>query len=263
MKSRLTGKLRATTAICGALALGLSLSASQAIAAGDEKIEQNMNTGSDATAIDTRADVETTGSINTTDHADASSEAQALIDEAVTTANQMKRDEGFSEVLDRAKGVYIVPDYGKGAAVIGGEGGAGVVLVKQDGEWSDPAFYNFGGVSLGAQAGGEAGAMAFVLMSDDAVNAFKSGNKITLDADAGFTIVNWSGDAEASWGKADVVTWSDTEGLFGGASVGVTDINWDDDSNEALYGAGTDLTAILDGKAETDNAEALKEALPG
>ncbi len=55
--------------------------------------------------------------------------------------------------------------------------------------------------------------MAFILMSDDAVNAFKSGNKITLDADAGFTIVNWSADAEASWGKADVVTWSDTEGL--------------------------------------------------
>ncbi|MEQ9528777.1 MAG: lipid-binding SYLF domain-containing protein, partial [Parvibaculaceae bacterium] len=147
--------------------------------------------------------------------------------------------------------------------IVGGEGGAGVVLVKQDGEWSDPAFYNFGGVSLGAQAGGEAGAMAFILMSDDAVNAFKSGNKITLDADAGFTIVNWSADAEASWGKADVVTWSDTEGLFGGASVGVTDINWDDDSNKSLYGANADMAAVINGEADTDDADELKAALPG
>lgn len=254
MKSRLTRKLGATTAISGALALGLSLGATQAMAAGNEKTDQNLG------QADTM-DVETTGSIAASSDADVSEE-QDLINEAVSVVGQMKRDEGFEDVLQKAKGVYIVPDYGKGAAVVGGEGGAGLVLVKQDGEWSNPAFYNFGGVSLGAQAGGEAGAMAFILMTDDAVNAFKSGNKITLDADAGFTVVNWSGDAEASWGKADVVTWSDTEGLFGGASVGVTDINWDDDGNKALYGEGADLSTVLQGKAETHEADKLKEALP-
>lgn len=254
MKIRVTSKLRATTAISTALALGLSLGATQAMAAGNEKTDQNLD-------AENRVDVETTGSVAAADEAQVPEE-QALIDEAVTVVGQMKRDEGFQDVLEKAKGIYIVPDYGKGAAIVGGEGGAGLVLAKQDGEWSDPAFYNFGGVSLGVQAGGEAGAMAFILMTDDAVNAFKSGNKVTLDADAGFTIVNWSGDAEASWGKADVVTWSDTEGLFGGASVGVTDINWDDDSNKALYGAGTDMSAILSGEAETTDADALKAALP-
>lgn len=253
MKSRFNRNLAATTALSTALVLGLSLGATQTMAAGSEKVDQSINA---------QTDVTTTGSITSADDADDAMEAQALIDESVTVVGQMKADEGFQDVLQKAKGIYIVPDYGKGAAIVGGEGGAGVVLVKQDGEWSNPAFYNFGGVSLGAQAGGEAGAMAFILMTDDAVNAFKSGNKVTLDADAGFTLVNWSGDAEASWGKADVVTWSDTEGLFGGASVGVTDINWDDDSNEVVYGAGTDMSAILAGKAETDDAEKLKTALP-
>lgn len=260
MKSRLTGKLYTSTAICAALALSLSLGAQQTMAAGSET---NAQAQAQAQTPAAKSSIETTGSISAADHAEACKEARNLIDESLASVGQMRQDEGFREVLSRAKGIYIVPEYGKGAAIIGGEGGAGVVLVKQDGEWSDPAFYNFGGVSLGAQAGGEAGAMAFLLMSDDAVNAFKSGNKITLDADAGFTIVNWSGDAEASWGKADVVTWSDTEGLFGGASVGVTDINWDDDSNMAVYGAGTDMTAILEGEAETDEADELKAALPG
>ncbi|WP_421860097.1 lipid-binding SYLF domain-containing protein [Parvibaculum sp.] len=252
MKSRFNRKLAATTALSTALALGLSLGTTQAMATGNETAGQNVNA---------RADVEATGSITSADDADAAMEAQGLIDESVSVVGQMKADEGFQEVLQRAKGIYIVPDYGKGAAIVGGEGGAGVVLVKQNAEWTDPAFYNFGGVSLGAQAGGEAGSMAFLLMTDDAVNAFKSGNKVTLDADAGFTLVNWSADAEASWGKADVVTWSDTEGLFGGASLGVTDINWDDDSNEVVYGAGTDMSAVLAGKVENDNAEKLKNAL--
>jgi lipid-binding SYLF domain-containing protein len=252
MKSRFNRNLAATTALSTALALGLTLGTTQAMAAGNEKTDQS---------IDARTDVEATGSITSADDADAAMEAQGLIDESVSVVGQMKADEGFEEVLRKAKGIYIVPDYGKGAAIVGGEGGAGVVLVKQDGEWTDPAFYNFGGVSLGAQAGGEAGSMAFLLMTDDAVNAFKSGNKVTLDANAGFTLVNWSADAEASWGKADVVTWSDTEGLFGGASLGVTDINWDDDSNEVVYGAGTDMSAIIAGTAKTGDAEKLKDAL--
>ncbi len=74
-------------------------------------------------------------------------EAQDLIDESVAVVGQMKRDEGFQDVLQQAKGIYIVPEYGKGAAIVGGDREF-AACSKQDGEWSDPAFYNFGGVAL-------------------------------------------------------------------------------------------------------------------
>jgi SH3 domain-containing YSC84-like protein 1 len=41
--------------------------------------------------------------------------------------------------------------------MVGGSGGSGVLLVKDDktGEWSPPAFYTLGGASFGLQIGGE------------------------------------------------------------------------------------------------------------
>lgn len=272
MRQRNATKLRTTTAIgtC-ALALGLTLGMTQASAAGKmdtnaeatagAKMESNTagasaNGKSDATVL-TEPDPATLET-----PAESKAEATELLNDAVIVAGRMGQDEELTALLEQAKGVYIVPEYGKGALIVGGEGGAGTVLVKQADGWSNPAFYNFGSVSLGAQAGGEGGAMVFVLMTDDAVSAFKSGNKITLDADAGFTIVNYTKNAEASWGKADVVTWSDTKGLFAGASVSVTDINWDDDSNEAYYGEGADMSDVLSGKVENTDAAPLKAALP-
>jgi len=47
-------------------------------------------------------------------------------------------------------------------------------------------------VSAGAEAGFEAGQIAMVLTSDRGVRAFESGNNFTLNADAGFTIIDWS-----------------------------------------------------------------------
>ena len=100
-------------------------------------------------------------------------------------------------------------------------------------------------------------------MTDEAVNAFKDedGNTVALGADAGFTVVNYSKNAEATLGKADVISWSDTEGLFAGASVNVSDINWDDDSNEAYYGEDASMSGVLSGTTANEDAAGLKAAL--
>ena len=119
-------------------------------------------------------------------------------------------------LLKKAKGVYIVPDFGRGGLIVGGRGGAGVMLAKHNGRWTDPAFFNFGGVSIGAQAGGSGGSVAFILMSQDAVDAFKNGNQFSLNSGAGLSIVNYSANAQASAGKGDIVFWSNTEGRLCG-----------------------------------------------
>jgi lipid-binding SYLF domain-containing protein len=157
-----------------------------------------------------------------------------------------------------------VPDYGRGALVIGGQGGEGALMVREGTKWTGPIFYNIGAVTIGAQVGGEGGSIAMLLMTDRALNRFKRDNNFSLIADADLTIVDYSAQAQESAANGDVVRWSDTEGAFAGASTGVTDINYDEDANKAYYRVG-DVTSyrILHGEMANPHAETLAEALPG
>lgn len=205
------------------------------------------------------------GAVADTDSGDVG-DAQQTITEAVAVVNQMKQDTELGASLAEAQGVFIVPDYGQGAVLIGGEGGQGIAMLRQGeeagSEWSAPAFYNFGGVTAGAQAGGEAGSVAMLLMTDEAVEMFRSEETdFSLDANAGLTIVNWSEKAEGSPGDADVIVWSDTEGLFAGANIAVTGINRDDDVTEAYYGEDVDTQQIFSGNITDDRSQTLRDAL--
>jgi lipid-binding SYLF domain-containing protein len=190
-------------------------------------------------------------------------EAQDLIKEATSEVRTMNQNPQLKQLLEKAKGVYLVPEFGRGALVVGARGGAGVVLVKNNGNWSDPAFYDFGAISVGAQAGGSGGKIAYLLMTDNAVNAFKSGNKISLNAGAGLTIVDFSHNSQASWGKGDIILWSDTSGAYAGATVSATDLNWADNNNQSYYGRKVQPDEILAGKVDTPDAMQLKQALAG
>jgi lipid-binding SYLF domain-containing protein len=207
----------------------------------------------------------TTGSSTTTQNrpsGDKAQEAQDHLQKSAKVIQQMDADPGMKKLLKQAKGVYIVPDYGRAALGVGARGGAGVLFVKQGSKWGNPAFYNMGGVSVGAQAGVEAGAIALVLNSQKALNSFKKDNNFSLNAEAGLTIVNWSAKAQGSAGKGDVVVWSDTEGAFGDLAVSVTDINFDEKETGAFYGTKTASAAdVISGKMKAPRSPALQDAL--
>lgn len=187
------------------------------------------------------------------------SDAEELVNKAAKVVEAMKTDADLREMLAQAKGIFIVPDYGRAAAVVGASGGKGVLVAKTDGKWSDPTFYNIGSVSIGAQAGIKEGHIAMLLMSDKALDAFKDENSFSLDADAGLTLIAWDASAEAS-GK-DVIFWSDTDGLFAGASLGTSDISWDQDDNRGLYGEQVSVDDVLSGKLKTPKSATLQRAL--
>lgn len=120
-----------------------------------------------------------------------------------------------------------------------------------------------GAVSLAAQVGGTAGEIAMLLMTDDAVASFKDDNNFSLNADAGFTLVDYSARAQESVGKGeDVVFWSDTEGAFAGVSLSVTDIAWDDEENSAYYDQAATAEAVLQGELTNPQSGTLKSQLP-
>ncbi|HTT04683.1 MAG TPA: lipid-binding SYLF domain-containing protein [Steroidobacteraceae bacterium] len=193
---------------------------------------------------------------------DAASSAQDRVNDAVKVVHQMKQDPGLSRLLARADGIFIVSHYGRGAFIVGGQGGGGVVLVRHDGTWTDPAFYNIGGGSVGLQAGGAGGSIAMILMSNKAVHKFENSTSTwSLNAGAGLTVVTYSGRAQANSNNGDVVLWSNTKGLYGGLTAGVTDITPDTRMDHVYYRGRPDSRQILMGSVKNPDAGPLRNAL--
>jgi len=187
--------------------------------------------------------------------------AQERVNAATDVVQQMKQSPELSRLLEQAHGVFVVPHYGKGAFIVGGQGGSGVVLVKHRGTWSDPAFYSIGGGSIGAQAGGEGGSVAMLLMTQRAVDKFEtSTNRWSLNANAGLTVASYSGKASARTG-ADVIVWSNAKGLYGGLTASVTDITPDNTLDRAYYGRPVNSRDILMGSVSNASSNPLREAL--
>lgn len=183
------------------------------------------------------------------------------IGKAVEVVRQMQATPDMRAQLQRARGVFVVPDYGQAALGVGARGGAGVLLVRTGDSWGSPAFYNFGGISAGLQAGVEAGAIALVLNDQKAINSFMRNNKFALNADAGLTLVNWSKQGMGSAGWGNITVWSDTEGLFGGVAVAVDDIDYDEDETSAYYGRQVAARDVLGGKVRNPHADTLRQAV--
>ncbi|MET0856742.1 MAG: lipid-binding SYLF domain-containing protein, partial [Telluria sp.] len=194
-------------------------------------------------------------------------EAAALtqINDAVGVVQRMLQEPRMRELLQQAKGIFIVPRYGRAALGVGASGGTGVLLMKRaDGSWSDPAFYNIGGISAGAQVGAEAGAIALVLNKEKAVNKFMQKNSFALSADSGITVVNWSKIAQGSLGDGDVVAWTGTKGLYANlVAVGVSDIRYNENLTKGYYRQATVMPAdVLAGRMPANQAaDPLKQAL--
>lgn len=191
--------------------------------------------------------------------------AQDRVNDAVSLVQRMKQDPALAAVLQQAKGVFIVPHYGKGGFIVGGQGGGGVVLVRHESSWSSPAFYSVAGGSIGAQAGGEGGAIAMILMSQKAVDRFENSTRgWTLNGTAGLTVVNWSGKTQANTqynGRNDVILWTNTSGLYGGLTVGVKHISSDTQMDQAYYHRPVTSAEILAGNTSSPSAETLRNAL--
>jgi|LGVE01.1.fsa_nt_gb lipid-binding SYLF domain-containing protein len=107
-------------------------------------------------------------------------EQQGLVDRARVTFESLMADKNQSwlkENLNQAKGLIIIPSLLKAGFVIGGSGGSGVLIVKDDktGQWSQPAFYTLGSGTLGLQIGVEAAEIIMMVLISGDFTALKSG----------------------------------------------------------------------------------------
>lgn len=184
------------------------------------------------------------------------------VSDAVGVVHTMSNEAGMPALLGRARGVFIVPTYGRAALGVGGAGGAGVLMVRQaDGAWGNPVFFDTGGLSIGLQAGVEGGPIALVLLNQKAVDSFRNRNNFSLSADAGLTVVNFARMAQGST-AGDVVAWSGSKGLFGNAAtVGINDVRYNQRLTEAYYGKPMTALQAIDSKETNAQADALRKVL--
>ncbi len=188
---------------------------------------------------------------------------QRLVDKAASVAVEFQRDQGKAGIMRQARGMYIVPEYGKAGFIIGGKGGAGVVTVRHGTNWTSPAFFNFGGLSAGLQIGGEGGSLIFLLMNQKAINAFRRDNKFALTANAGLSVVTYSTADQANLGRADVVLLTNTKGAYAGATIEASNVGVDGGRTREFYGQMINQNALLDGRVPpTAGARILLRVLP-
>lgn len=170
-------------------------------------------------------------------------------------------------LLERAYGVVVVPNVIRGAVIIGGRGGTGVMSVRNiDGSWSNPVFVRLGGASIGFQWGVQSTDLVLVLMSRKSVEGI-AGGKVTLGADASVAAGPIGRSAAAATDatfKAQVLTYARNEGLFAGIALDGSIISIDDRANASSYAVpGILASQILAGTAgqPTTAATAFKAAL--
>ncbi len=197
------------------------------------------------------------------------SDQQEVVDGATIVADKIQAGAGAAtnirELLHRARAILIVPSLLKGGFILGGQGGTGVLLVRDaNNTWSSPAFYGMAGGSLGLQIGVEVSEVALIIMSDKALEAILR-NEFKVGAEAGLTLATVGAGAEASTTSnvgADIYSFSESKGLFGGVALQGAALNPKPDWDRVYYGRTIALRDIvIERKASTSGATRLRAAL--
>lgn len=136
------------------------------------------------------------------------------------------------KLLADAQGVVIVPRVVKVGFVVGVRGGHGVVLARdKDGHWSDPVFVQFGGASVGFQAGVESTDVVLVFRNRKSLDRVLMGkDKLTLGADASVAAGPVGRETLAGTDArldSEILSYSRSRGLFVGVSLDGAVINPD------------------------------------
>jgi SH3 domain-containing YSC84-like protein 1 len=168
-------------------------------------------------------------------------------------------------LIKQAKGVFLVPQLLKGAFVFGASGGSGLLLVRDEKteQWNGPAFYTLGGVNWGLQIGGESSEVVLLLMTQRGVTSFLT-NSINLGADVGVALgpIGVGASAATANFSADVLSFSRSKGLYGGFSLGGTEVTTREDLNNAYYGKKvTTMDILIDRLVTNPGAQELIDGI--
>jgi SH3 domain-containing YSC84-like protein 1 len=175
--------------------------------------------------------------------------AKRLADSTAVLKTIMDKQEISKTILDKAACVLVYPSVKKVGIGIGVSYGRGVLVCrtgpKMTGSWSAPAMYTLDTGSLGPQLGSTATDYVLLVMTERGADKVLSG-KLKLGAGAAAQ-AGPSGAQAAGFNdpNVDILTYSQSKGLFAGASLGSASMGTDDDANKELYGKTVDASQIV------------------
>lgn len=194
--------------------------------------------------------------------AGASTREEQRIGDAADVLDQLQRipEKGVPPtLLARAYAVAVIPNVRKAGIGIGARRGKGILVVRRDdGAWSNPAFIKMTGGSIGWQIGAQSTDVILVFKSRRGVDDF-AGGKITLGADVSVAAGPVGRHAEVATDlqfKAEVVSYSRSRGLFAGVALEGAGLAFDQNANTAFYGSAS-MTPETIFSSSADSAPAI------
>jgi len=192
-------------------------------------------------------------------------DAQGLVDKARITFAEFIGDNNYWWLRDHlkdAKGILIYPQVLKGGFILGGSGGTGVLVVKDEktGGWGQPAFYTIGSVTFGLQIGGEASQIVVMAMSQKAIDSLLS-SSFKLGGDVSVALGPVGGGAKENI-TADFISFAKSKGLYAGINLEGSVVNVRDSLNNAYYDKKvTPVDIIIKNEVSNDGSKELRETL--
>jgi lipid-binding SYLF domain-containing protein len=189
-------------------------------------------------------------------------EEERLQNSATAMKTILSENNGLPKsVLDQAVCVLIYPSVKKmGLGITGSSYGRGTLVCrkgeKMNGEWGAPAMYSLDRMSVGPQLGASDSDFVLVIMSQKGADQILSG-KTKLGTDAAAAAGPTGAQAtsyNAAAMKADVLTYSQSKGMFAGVSLGGSSMETDNDANKAIYGKEIAAKEIVTGKVSSPPA---------
>jgi SH3 domain-containing YSC84-like protein 1 len=159
-------------------------------------------------------------------------------------------DNGIPDgIVKQATCIAVVPSLKKGAFIIGGQYGQGVVTCRTGRGWSAPVFIRMAGGSFGFQIGGQGTDLVLVAVNDRGLqDLLKSKFKIGGDAAASAGPVGRNAQASTDLSlKSELLTYSRSKGLFAGIDLDGTSVSQNQDDTDVYYGAPHTFQEILKG----------------
>jgi len=153
------------------------------------------------------------------------------------------------ELWEKAECVIVVPGLKKAAFVIGGEYGNGLMSCKHNGEWGAPVFMQVGKGSWGLQIGAQSIDLVLLVMNKSGMEKMLK-NKVSLGAEISLAAGPVGRDARAATDaqmKAEILSYSRTQGLFAGINLSGGVVRPDEDDNADLYGKSVSARDVVMG----------------
>ena len=158
------------------------------------------------------------------------------------------------DLLAKAHCVAVVPNLIKGAFIVGGKRGVGVISCRGENRkgWTGPSTVKIEGGSIGFQIGGSSTDVILLVMNEKGKEKLLA-SKFTLGGDASVAGGPVGRTAQAQTDaqmRAEILSYSRARGVFAGVSLEGATLRGDAGEDAEIYGRRIDRKQILSGQVE-------------